>query len=217
MVANAKCWMNTICCPPGVEKCPSNPSTFGTSRSTRKMTVIVNYVDCCSACCQKTDTREFVRRRALTPGCIPRYAKVELRRWFSRTDRCGLAVFGRRLHLQHGTSLLPSEVVIDRRNMRRGDRRFYRQSPFAKATGHKPRHAWDTRYETRQRGMRRDKARNLRVLRKEPRRGDCRRALRLLCCNFQEPARGVLQKPRASYFPSLGGGGSSPSRYSCSF
>src|SRR5260370_41356981 len=88
-------------------------------------------------------------------------------------------------------------VVIHWRDRLNGSDRWNGQeSSFATVTGDKPRHAWDVRQEARHRRMRRDEARNLRMAPEKARHGAGRRLLRLVCCNFQEPARGLLQKPR---------------------
>jgi len=85
-------------------------------------------------------------------------------------------------HFQRGTAGLARAVVVNRGDMRDcgGDR-----------PGHKPRDAGDVRNEPRQRGMRGDVARDGR------------------CNLYQELARGMLQEPRAAYFPLVGGGGPS--------
>jgi len=108
----------------------------------------------------------------------------------------------KRLHPRHGVGMLARAIVIRGRDIQlRAGCRAWR--------GYEPRHAGDVRHEPRQRGMRRDKAGDPRMPHQEARHSAAWRLLRLACCNFQEPARGVLQKPRASYFPSVGGGGPS--------
>ena len=55
----------------------------------------------------------------------------------------------------------------------------------------------------------RDEARNPRVLRHEPGKRGMRVVKTRWLCNFRKPARCVLRKQRAGYFPISGGGGPS--------